>query len=486
MDVSVIVDKINIKNLPEVITNYLRQYSIKEFNNLRSFYSRLFEFISDDVKDSYLNRVLKYLSYDAPSVINIFEDFNEGVYDKELMKFSKYLVKIINETDQYSNLYESLNRNVNFLFYESHDEYCKVKTFNNDANYDMFIFSLLKHAFMTYKINIPGIMANRLLEESMTLSFNTEHRKRVIQASAELGNEIAISLHAAHIYDENRDEAIKFLIKNKNRGCDLWQVAYELECDSISKYTIQHIKNELKGIELENDFTNKITITTYGKEKYYDLSLLFAIKLYYYIACKFNFTKAYNSLGKLMIFDIISYENDRKKTIELAKTYLKKSISMGNLNSMTNLAIYYYKNRDDIDFDYVVMKKSLEQAACLGDISANCYYGKIMIEEGNFKDGVEYLKYASDRNYGLACYELGKYYELKSDYEQAVESYKKAILNKYFDAAYNIAVLFKNINSVSNIEKFSNDNIIYYLKTYMDKMNPDIRKKTEKILREYN
>jgi len=77
MNIEYMIDKLNIKDLPEMITTYLHEYKIKEFNNLRSYYSKLFDFIGEDVKNSYLNRVLKYLSSDTLSIINIIEDFNE-------------------------------------------------------------------------------------------------------------------------------------------------------------------------------------------------------------------------------------------------------------------------------------------------------------------------------------------------------------------------------------------------------------------------
>ena len=486
MDISTIIDKINIKNLPEIITSYLHEYSIKELTNLRSFYSRLLEFINEDVKNSYLNRILKYLSSDTTSVINIIEDFNDNIYNKELLSFSKYLVDIINNTENAQSLYEKLNRNVNFIFFENNKQYCEVKTYHNNKEYDKFIYSLLKHSFKLYQINLPGIVGKRLLDEALTLNYNTEHRKRVIQASAELGNELAINLHACHIYSEDRDGAVRFLLKNKNNASELWQIAFELEYNTLSKETIQLIKNELDFILEEDEFINKIKVTKKGKEKLYDMTLLYAYKIYYYIANKYGFSKAYNSLGKLMIFDYISYDSDRNKTIYYAKHYLNKAIKMGNFNSATNLSIYYYYNTYDDEFDFITMKKLFKVSALLGDIEANCYYGKILIDEGKFKEGVNYLIYAAEHNNGLACAELAKYYELNCKYELAIENYKKAIINNMYDAAYNLALLYLNLNAVSNGEKVSKDTVFYYLNKYKDKLSDDIRKKAENLLNKEN
>ena len=482
MNIGTIIDKINIKDLPDMITSYLHEYSIKELSNLRGYYSRLLEFINDDVKDSYLNRILKYLSSNNSSVINIIEDFNENIYDKELLEFSKYLVNIINKTENYQNFYEILNRNVNFIFFENNKDYCEVKTFHNNKDYDMFLFSLIKHSFKTYQINLPGIMGNRLLDEALTAYYDTEYRKRIIRASAELGNEIAINLHAAHIYKEDKDKSMKVLLKNKHKASELWQIAFELEFNTLSKETFNLIKKELKNVIEENDFINKITVTEKGKEETYDMALLYAFKIYYHIANKFKFSKAYNSLGKLMIFDMVSYNNDRKKTIELAKDFLKKAIRMGNINSATNLSIYYYNHKEDNEFDYLTMKRLFEVSATLGDIEASCFYGKLLIEEGNFNDGVINLKYAAERKYGLACLELGKYYELTSEYDLAIEYYKKAVIYHMYDASYYLSLLYLKQNSTTLNDKIPDDNIFYYLELYKDKLSDDIKIKAEKLL----
>ena len=482
MNINVIIDKINIKDLDEMITDYLHQYQIKEFNNLRSYYSRLFDFIGEDVKNSYLNRILKYLSSDVASVINIIEDFNDGIYDDELLEFSKYLANIINGTDRYAELYELLNRNVTFIFYENNDEYCKVKTFHNNKEYDMFLFSLIKHAFQLYKINMPGIMGNRLLDEALTAYYNTDYRKRMVQASAELGNEIAINLHAAHIFKSDKYTSIKFLLKNKNKASELWQIAYELEVNNVSKETFLMVKTELKGLIEDNNFTGKISVTENGKKKLYDVTLLYAFKMYYYIAEKFGFSKAYNSLGKLMIFDFVSYDNDRKKTVEIEKEYLNKAIRMGNINSATNLSLYYYNNKDDDSFDFLTMRRLLEAGALLGDVQANCYFGKILIDEGNFSEGEKYLKYAAERNDGLSYFELGKYYELKCEYELAVENYKKAIMENKYNAAYNLTLLYFKLNTIDGNMTVPKDEVFYYLELYKDKLDDDVRKKANKLI----
>ena len=82
MFINTIIDEINLKNMPEVITDFFRKNGEKKFNNLRNFYDNLLKYVSEDIRDSYLNRILKYLSSEKESNIGIIDDlsidFNNG------------------------------------------------------------------------------------------------------------------------------------------------------------------------------------------------------------------------------------------------------------------------------------------------------------------------------------------------------------------------------------------------------------------------
>ena len=482
MNVTTIIDNINMKKFPEMITDYLRSNSIKKYNNLRSFYSRLLECISEDVKNSYLNRILKYLSADSESTINIIEDFNDGIYDNELMSFSKDLANIINSTDECFRLYEKINRNVNFVFYENEKEYVLIKESNNNQKYDQFLFHLLKHTFKKYKLNLPNMSAKRLLNEALTLNYNTIHRIRMIQASAELGNDLAINLYASYVYQTDKDAAIRILLTSKLPDSILWQVAFELENNTLNKETIQLIKFRVNDLLIEDDFINKISVTEKGNSRTNGKNLLFAFKIYYYIVENYGFAKAYNSIGKLMIFDFVTYNKERNKTIEIAKKYLKKAIDLGNVHSIANLSSYYYNNPDDVEFDRETIKKLFKVAASLGDNQANYYYGKILIDEGNYKEGFDYLIYASDRNFKQACFEVARYYEMENEIDKAIAAYKKAIVVGYVDAAYYLALLYLNGDMLKSNKTFSISMARDYLTTYMGRFTEKIKFKAKELL----
>ena len=59
---NILIDYINIKNLPELIISFLKDNNINSnLNNIRGIYSIILGNISEDVKESYLNKIQKYL-----------------------------------------------------------------------------------------------------------------------------------------------------------------------------------------------------------------------------------------------------------------------------------------------------------------------------------------------------------------------------------------------------------------------------------------
>lgn len=482
MDFGYLIDKINIKELPEEITLFLGQNNQKYCCNLRGFYSRLLEEVGEDVKESYLNRILKYLSSDSPSRINIIDDFNENIYDENLKKFVKKLVNKINSCHNYMFLYDKLVGQVNYVFFSKEQYDCLIK-FYHEKEYETFMFYLLRHAFSAYRYNIPGIVSKRIYHEALTLYFNSKHRSLMMKASADLGNEDAAILYADQIYVDDIDAAMIYFLKAKNNVSALWEIAFALENNNLKEETISIIEKELKDRFLENEFTVKLSVTTKGSLKRNSKTLMMAVKLNFYIIDKFYFSKALNSVGKLLIFDYIIYENNRDESIRLAKKILQKATKLGNINAMTNLAVYYEKNIDDSDYDFQTLKKMFKTSAEVGDIEACSHYGSILFKESKESDALYYLNYAADRKDGLACIKLADYYELKNQFEKASEYYKKAIDCKCYDGAYYLALLLIQKKYLGKNENI-NSNIIAeeYIVRYIDKFTESVKIKAQKIL----
>lgn len=483
MNNDIIVDKINIKDLPDMICTYLRNNKIKKYNNLRSFYSILLDEISEDIKNSYLNRILKYLSSETAIKINILDDLAEGIYDKELKNFCKKLVKEINNTEDYESLYESINRCIIFIFYKDEEEYCHIKTFHNNQDYENLLYSLLIHAFEEYKINLPGIQAKRLLNEALSLTKSFDNRNRMLGASAKLGNKLAINLYSDFLYKTDVDQSVLMLLNNIDDEQTLWKTAFEIEFNSLKKETINIVKQKLSLLDLEDSFLKDITVTEKGKNYYYDMNLLYAFKIYNYIVKTYGFSKAYNSIGKLLIFDFLSYKNDRTKTIELAKKYLSTAMKMGNISAMTNISIYSINNNyNDKQYNRNTVKNLLQVSAKLGDAQANAYYGKLLFEDGKYEEGLEFLEFASDKENREASFELAKYYELKEEYLTSISYYKKSITQKKYDAAYYLALLYLNLNTINSEITYSKEKAIDYLEQYLDKFSEKIKPYAQEIL----
>ena len=483
VDISNIIDLINIRNLPEMISDYLHSKEEKKYNNLRKFYSTMFDYFNEDIRNSYLNRILKYLSSDTPSDIYFIDDINEGIFDKALTNFCNDLVKIINKYDDCTTLYEKLNRKVNFIFYENNDKdnYCEIKTYNNEEKYSKFIYSLFKHAFKNYKISLPGIAGKELYENTKTLKIDTSYYIRCLYAASSIGNdEASIQLYNTIVkYDVNI--ATDFLLRTKENPIVLWMLAYNLENDRLNKEMIQKIKVKYKYIfDISDDFIDNIHITEYGKNRYYEMTLMMGYKMHYYCYKKYNYTKAGNSLGKLLLFDTVKYKDSREESIKLGKQYLKNEMLRGNVNSITNIAIYSYKNPKDSDYTEDELKKVLKTSASFGDSYGNYYLGKILYDEGKYEEALPYLNYAMSKNNARAYILLGNYNELKGNNDLAIEYYKKSMVNGCHDGAYHLALLYYNMSKSNELYKeLCKETITTHYNLFSD----EIKKKADLLLK---
>ena len=489
VDISNMVDLINIKNFPELIIEYLQSKNEKKYNNLRKFYSTMLDYFSEDIKLSYLNRILKYLSSDVASTINLFDDINEGIYDDNLMSFTKDLVQLINSFDDCSNLYEKINRRINFIFYDEcdGDDYCEIKTYNNDKKYVKFIYYLLKHSFRNYKISLPMISAKRLYLSAITLKAGSDRYIRSLYAASLLGNDSAAILLYGSLGIHDRNTACDILLKARENEIILWLIGFDLENNRLNKTLVHIIKNKFKYIwDYSDNFIDNIKVTDKALKKYYDITLLMAFKIYYYCYNKYGYTKAGNSLGKLLIFDLIIYNNDREASINYGKSYLEKEMHKGNINAITNIAIHYYDNPNDNKYELDDVKKIFRTSASFGDVLGNYYLGKILFEEGDFKNSYYYLKYAADQNYGPAFLLLGSYYELKNEYQNAINNYKKGIIYECFDCAYYLALLYFDIYDSNDNKSIYSVIGMDYLKKYNNLFSDDIKNKADMLLKEKN
>ena len=256
-------------------------------------------------------------------------------------------------------------------------------------------------------------------------------------------------------------------------------IAYDLEKNLLSKEIIQAVKMKFKYIfDMRDDFIDSISVTDYGMINHHDVTLMMAYKMYHYSFEKYNYTKSGNSLGKLLIFDVVSYKKDREKSIELAKEFLTNEMHRGNIHSISNLAVYYYNNPKESPYTEKELKRLLSVSASFGDVEGNYYLGKMLFGEGKYEEGLKYLNYAASLNDGDSYLLLGNYFELKGNNAEAIECYKKAIINHCHDGAYYLALLYYNYYKEENNQLYielSKD----YIDKYYDLFSEEIQKKAD-------
>ena len=219
-------DCINLKKFSETISDYLHNNGQKKICNVRRYFSTLLGCINENVKESYLNRILKYLSSSTAQSIAIIDDFNDGIYDKNLMKFANILSTELQKTEDFNIFIKKLD-DIIIVPYLSIEEYNNLKECLNNKDYDNYLFILIKHTFKTYKISLPNISSQRMLEEALTIYFDTEFQKRLISESAKLGNHQAIILFGNLNYS-NPQVSLNYYLKAKKNKIALWEIGYML------------------------------------------------------------------------------------------------------------------------------------------------------------------------------------------------------------------------------------------------------------------
>ena len=415
--------------------------------------------------DSYLTRILKYLSSDEESIIHIFEDINDGVFDDKLNEFCIHLCNEIDKHSDNKKFYEKINSSINRIYFE-YKEFIKTKFAHNNEEYSTFMFYILKHAFSRYRINTPNITAKRIYNEALVLDDNSEERKKLIELSSELGNQDAILLHASYIFNENPNKAVELYLKCKSSPVALWKIAYSIENNTLTPETILKIKKTLKEILSDKKNYEDITITNHQNNK----NMIIAVKIYTYCANRYTFNKAINRLGRLLINEKIKYKNSKIKSKKLAIEYLTKAIRLGNIDSVTTMAIYYNDNKDKSDYDQYLERKYFEISAKYGNALGCRYYGEILVEEGLIDDSIKYFKKAAQNDEPIACYHLGKYYEMNNNYPDAIRYYKKSISLKNYSTVLDLAYLYDYLANIEKNKTYNNmaKSLVKYYYKFLD------------------
>ena len=491
MNDRMLLDEVNIKTFPETLIDYLKTKDIDtKINKLRSFYSLVLGSINESVKESYLNRVLKYLSANEASEILILDDISNGIYKKEIKKAFKQLHDDISKVQHYNLFYKKLIELCKFIYFET-EETEEIKKAFKEEDYIEELYLLFVHACKYYRTNTPNILAERMLEESFSILEGKDVKYAMLKCSADLGNEYACQLYANSITD--RYIQAQYYIKGKALPQNIWELAFVIEHFNISQSMYDQIKKEFKDIInigesfLENPVEVIITNNTFEV----DCTLL-SLNIYLYLANVKKLSKAYNSVGKFFLLGIVSFidskgKRDKKKTDEFGLKYLKESIKLCNINAIQNYATYYYENKTKCNFD---LKEILKVGAALKDPSSCVYLSKILLSENKPDEAEQYVKFIADgpnKCKGEFQYKLAKIYENKLQTDDAIRYYEKAINNNEVEASFDLAKLYFN---KAMTEMTSNNNRNGYLlmsinliNSYHDQYKKKVKEEADILLK---
>lgn len=488
---SQLLDSINIKTYPELIVNFLKDNNINSnFNNLRGFYNELLASLSEDIRDSYLNRILKYLSAKEESNIYILDDIGNGIYENELKNFFNKVHDEINKSKNSLLFYKKLCGLCSFIYFNN-NESDSIKNEFDKSNYSAMLYKLFVHAAINYKTNTPKILAERLLQEALCLAKTNATRGIILKMAADLGNDLACHLYATVIYDDYIERCVYYL-KGKNMACNLWELAFIIEHYELNKDQYDIIIRELKDIlkNIRNVFEDKIIVLD-AKNEFESNCTLLAFELNLYLSHIRKFSKAYCSIGKYFFIHKIAVVNDdgtvnEEKSIEYALNYSYKAVRLGNIAAMENIATYYYKHKEKGNFDY---REFFKIGADAKFIISSEHLTKILMEENNMDDAEMYLKFIANYNKSDAQYKLAKLYENKLRFDDAIEYYEKAINNNLYSASIDLAKLYFK-KYMMQVSKDNSKNgylllAVNLINSYYDKYNDEEKKEADYLLKTF-
>lgn len=487
---NILIDNINIKTLPELIINFLKEKNINsKLNSIRNIYSLLLNEISVDIKDSYLNKIQKYLSSNEASQILIFDDINNNIYDKELMIVCNKVVTDINKSSDNIELYQQLMNYCYFIHFKE-DELDNINNLFQKNDYNNFIFYLFKHAIRNYKISTPKILAQRIYDDAMTLAIRYPIRRNLFKISADLGNSYAALQYGLSLDKEDFTGMLTYFLKGKDLDICIWKISYIVEHYNLSGQQLEMVKKELKDIiNYSKDFDDcKNIYPARAKNNFEKECITTSFKIYFYLAKKKKFSKGYNSIGKFLINNKIAYIDknnkiDEEKTKNKGIEYLKKSVSLSNIHAMENLAIYYRKNNINND----LIKPLLLIGAENEDLISCVELSKVLMSEDKLDEAINYLKYASSLNSAYAQHNLAKVYENKFDYDNAKHWYKEAIKNGSKASAVNLAKIYfrEYVDDNTSMKKSYLLYAINILENNMNNLDDEHKEIANKLLKEW-
>lgn len=387
------------------------------------------------------------------------QDDDDGIaFCREKLK--KNIMVGDREKGIYERLFQSKfsSENLDLLFLEliqkcdmPHFSKSKLNHFDilyKGKKYAELLYEIMLHAFSNAWRNLPFMYTERLYQESLTLRVTNPLKDQFLKLAADLGHREAALEYGMRNYEPDLEEGITYFLKACPQEAAYWTIAFQLEkkwqkIDDALLKKIQKDENIKKAIEYapnmkeNNTFYIALVPVSTSKEKNERLSL--AIKIYLYLCTKQHFTKAFNSIGKLLILGEIRVESE-KETVDgsynvdnypesrkQAFRFLNYAISIGNPHAMVNMARYWLDRRtslkDEIREEAENNREKAENwmrmMADMREIVSCEYYANLLAEKGKGKEALKYYEYAIDQNSKSALLPAARISETLEDYEKA-------------------------------------------------------------------
>lgn len=517
-------DKVNLFEVPDVICNYAKQDKNLSLNTREKVINIVFGKLYLPFRGDYISKLLlfikKHASAETPKnsdeleylIQNLVSDGKRNEITDSLYEGCKDLVLSIGKQENSSKVYETLLSYCNFINFKDDSFY--TDAINNGLcgikEKTQFMFAVFRHAIINYRVSMPKFYCYRIYQEALTLTPGSEMQKKLFKTIADVCKdsqqkyEIACNAaiqYANLIYKKDYVEAYHyFSFAASKLPSAYWEIAFLIENHNLPKSLVIEFNKiietsfyeELKQTNIV--LSSSLAASNHNEKSFCpldfdtqdeELDYLVCYKTYWVIARKDKFTKALNSLGKLLLskkVGICVYKhnhifNMEEESIEEAKEFLYQAMALGNTNALVNLANYYFSlykknllkdNEEEkmLQFLFTAADDFSEPKACslLGD-----YYfinNNLSFAGNYYKKSISH----TDRN-GYSFYMLGRIADLNLNKSVAIDYYNKAVSQGHYDAAYYSAIIWFN-DSLIETDKSNSSYLRLRARDYVDKYLP--------------
>jgi len=451
-----IIDPFNLRDFIKIVVEFLRQND--DFSSIRTtldFLEILLDGVGEPVdakkKPKPISDVQKVLSG------NISWDKLEYILDEseQIHKNCKKIADEIEKNPHYCAFLNELVSRADRKFFEDRELENLSIALNTNKGYQTqeIVYIFLCHGLHTLN-RIPAQLAHTLYDEAQTLDYNQPMRYALLkeaaaygcrEAALEFGN-YANRIRNRPLSTEEIHEAFTYTMMAVPLNPALWNLAFLLEQDSLSKQQIQILKDSIKiedkiaGLKKreQEELHCVVCLSDNQKREAYEL----AYKINFYLAYK-GFTKSYNSLAKYLSLEKYGFQLSSNSLFEkkddLIEYYYRKAIAGGNVLAMHNFANKLLKQKPMEDSDVSFTENLLKTAIEKGMNSSYSALGLLYMDGGKPDQAKTCLLQALEHSEkkGMILYNLGI---LEPKLDEKVKFFLKAIQEGYADAAIDYAL----------------------------------------------